>query len=399
MAVCNVLSGEQSRVRFSARVFLLCMAAIVLSACAGASPAVEPSVTTVETVEASATEVTLNTETPAEVATESPVVAATETANDQITITLPSYEVTIWTVEGGSRDFEKLKTNADIVSEFNPFWYELAPDGSIEGVARDKEYVAQLRALGMRVVPTIANAFDRERVHRVIESAEARTAHAQLLVDLVLENDFDGIDVDYESLYAVDKEDFSLFIEELAEMLHAEGKLLSIAVHPKQDDEGGWEGPRAQDYARLGAAVDMFKVMTYDFSWSTSPAGPIAPLDWVQRVISYTTSVVEPQKVYMGLPFYGYDWQGSQADSKVWDQIQQLIVRHSPEVERDATNEGHFEYGTYRPRTVYFNDGLTLETKLAAVFAEHPDLAGVAIWRLGGEDPANWDVLRAWAGQ
>jgi hypothetical protein len=90
------------------------------------------------------------------------------------------------------------------------------------------------------------------------------------------------------------------------------------------------------------------------------------------------------------------DWQGSHADSKVWDQIQQLLVRHDPEVERDTTNEGHFVYGTYRPRTVYFNDGLTLETKLDAIFAEHPDLAGVAIWRLGGEDPANWDVLREW---
>lgn len=371
--------------------------AVLLAACAGVAPStsapiIESTPTVEPTVDAPATESTPTESTSTDV----PTIDAPTT--ETLAAEMPNnYEVTIWTVEGGSRDFEKLKTNADLVSEFNPFWYELAPDGSIAGVVRDKNYIAELRAMGLRLVPTIANAFDRERVHRVIESPEARTAHAQALVDLVLENDFDGIDVDYESLYAVDKEDFTLFIEELAAMLHAEGKLLSIAVHPKENESGTWEGPQAQDYARLGAAVDMFKVMTYDYSWSTSPAGPIAPLDWVQRVISYTTSVVEPQKVYMGLPFYGYDWQGSQADSKVWDQIQQLIVRHDPEVERDATNEGHFVYGTYRPRTVYFNDSLTLETKLDAIFAEYPDLAGVAIWRLGGEDPANWDVLREWA--
>lgn len=305
-------------------------------------------------------------------------------------------EVTIWTLEGGVGDRDTLVEYADVVSEINPFWYELAGDGSIRGAARDHAMLDELRALGVRIVPTIANDFDRQRVHDVIGTPEARTAHVQALLDLVLENGFDGIDVDYESLYAADREDFTLFIEELASALHAEGKLLSIAVHPKTDEHGTWEGPLAQDYARLGAAVDMFKVMTYDFSWSTSPAGPIAPIPWARDVIAYATSVIPAEKVYLGLPFYAYDWLGSMAESKVWDQVQVLLNRHDPEVERDASNEGHFTYGDYRPRTVYFADALSLQTKLDAIFAEFPNLAGVSIWRLGGEDPENWDVLRAW---
>lgn len=306
-------------------------------------------------------------------------------------------EVTIWTLEGGAGERDTLVENANVVSEINPFWYELNPDGTVRGSILDAALLTEMRGLGVRILPTIANAFDRERVLRVIGTPEARTEHVQFLLNLVLENDFDGLDVDYESLYAEDRENFTLFIEELADAFHAEGKLLSIAVHPKTDDNGTWGGPQAQDYARLGAAVDMFKVMTYDFSWSTSEAGPIAPVAWAHDVIAYATSQVPEEKVYLGIPFYAYDWLGAVGESKVWNQVSVLLGRHKPEVKRDESNEGHFVYGDYRPRTVYFADALSLQTKLDAIFADFPALGGISIWRLGGEDPASWDVLREFA--
>jgi spore germination protein YaaH len=46
-------------------------------------------------------------------------------------------------------------------------------------------------------------------------------------------------------------------------------------------------------------------------------------------------------------------------------------------------------------QTIYFADSIALEYKLQEIMAEFPALGGVAIWGIGGEDPANWDVLRA----
>jgi spore germination protein YaaH len=44
-------------------------------------------------------------------------------------------------------------------------------------------------------------------------------------------------------------------------------------------------------------------------------------------------------------------------------------------------------------RTVWFSTASGLDAKLRLV--QELDLAGIAIWRLGGEDPRKWDVIRA----
>lgn len=46
-------------------------------------------------------------------------------------------------------------------------------------------------------------------------------------------------------------------------------------------------------------------------------------------------------------------------------------------------------------QTVYFNDAETLAARLDIIRDSHLGIAGVAIWPLGGEDPANWRALRA----
>ena len=224
----------------------------------------------------------------------------------------------------------------------------------------------------------------------MIHDPARRRQHVEDILALVRDNGFDGIDIDYESLSPEDRDDFSLFIEELSAAMKAEGKLLSIAVHAKTDDAGAWSGAAAQDWARLGAAVDAFKIMTYDYHNGASEAGPIAPLDWVDDVLSYAATVVPAEKTWMGVPFYGYNWTGSTAQSLNWRQAVKLAEQNGVVPERDAASgEDRFSYGDGR-HTVYFNDAQTLAARLAMLKEKHPGVAGIAIWPLGGEDPENW---------
>jgi spore germination protein YaaH len=305
-------------------------------------------------------------------------------------------DVSIWAPVAGFLEQQTLLNNADVLDEVNFFWYSLGADGSIQGGVMASQALQVARDAGLRIVPSIVNGgFDAQRVSLVVNDPARRQQHIQDIMTLIGANGYDGIDIDYESLNPADRDAFSLFIEELAAALHAEGKWLSIAVHAKTDDAGAWGGAAAQDWARLGAAVDSFKIMTYDFHNGASEAGPIAPLDWVDAVLSYAATVVPPEKTSVGVPVYGYNWTGSRAQSLNWRQALQLAEQQGVQPQRDpASGELTFSYDDGR-HTVYFNDGETLAGRLAMLREKHPNVAGIAIWPLGGEDPANWTAIRA----
>jgi len=150
----------------------------------------------------------------------------------------------------------------------------------------------------------------------------------------------------------------------------------------------------------LGQAVDRLRIMTYDYHWRGGGPGPVAPIYWVRAVADYAKTVVDPAKVVIGVPFYGYNWPpGGDAIAQTWTDINDLIQSNKLEVnlkESDSNGlveENWITYGSrLGRRTVYFATSRSLDAKIELV--QQLDLAGIAIWRLGGEDPRNWQVIR-----
>lgn len=93
----------------------------------------------------------------------------------------------------------------------------------------------------------------------LVDSAQ-RDAHINNLVNLVVGNLYKGIDIDYRGLDQNLRGEFNQFVKELADRLHAQGKVLSIRVdRPSQVAEDRWEtGP--YDWQTLGLLADTVKV-------------------------------------------------------------------------------------------------------------------------------------------
>jgi spore germination protein YaaH len=234
----------------------------------------------------------------------------------------------------------------------------------------------------------------------MIDDADDRTNHIQHIVELVERMDYDGVDIDYEGFDPSTREDFSLFIEELATELHARGRLLSIAVHAKTNDEGSWGGAAAQDWPRLSAAVDVFRIMTYDYTSRNEPPGPIGPPQWSMDVLAYAETVVDLAKVRLGLHLYGYSWQRGTppATAVTWRSVNRWIEGFQLAIMRNTDDmEANVELDVRGlPRqTIYFADSVGIAYKLGLVTEMFPGLGGVAIWGLGGEDPAAWDIIES----
>lgn len=306
--------------------------------------------------------------------------------------------VSVWHPSSQHPDgYTTLMNHLDLIHEVNPFWYTPLPDGRLQTTHENPEHLAAWREAGKVIIPTIFSGLSE-----VITEPALRDQHIQNIVALVEEKNYDGIEIDYEGFTTSTRDDFSLFIEQLAGQLHAKNRLLGIAVHAKTDDAGAWEGAAAQDWVRLAAAVDIFKIMTYDYSSQNSPPGPIGPPQWAHDVIGYAATVTDLSKVRLGLHFYGYSWRrGSPpASAMTWDSTQNWIQSLGVEITRDpADQEARIDLDVrgLPKQTVYVADAVSIDYKLRMMVQAYPDLGGLSIWGLGGEDPANWDVLAKFA--
>lgn len=128
----------------------------------------------------------------------------------------------------------------------------------------------------------------------------------------------------------------------------------------------------------------------------------VAPLPNVRQVLDYTVTEISPQKVYLGIPNYGYDWplpfvQGvTRAQSLSNQAAVELAVQHGAVIQYDQTAQSPwFEYtaanGT--PHVVWFEDARSMSAKLRLI--DEYGLHGAGYWNLMRPYPQGWTVLDA----
>jgi len=312
------------------------------------------------------------------------------------------YRVTAWTLGGAASVRAALEEKA--VDEVDFDWYHSQPDGSVLAQNEDLDLVAEAADAEVNVFATVVNsprfgaAFSADTVSAILKTQKTRRRHVRALVRLVLEKGYDGIDLDWEELHAADRDRLSLFVEELAAALHKRGRFLSIAVFPKTSEPGSWSAQQVMDYARLGAVVDQFKIMLYAYSGPWSDPGPQAPFEWVDEVLRFARREVPPEKIYMGIPFFGYSWRAGTARAMTAKEVAALPQAFLNNAARD---EGSGElilrftddYGV--AHHAYVQDRAALQAKLEHLREEHPDIAGISIWAMGQEGPRFWEVVQS----
>lgn len=283
------------------------------------------------------------------------------------------------------------------LSEVGVEWIAARPDGMPKrredaNAANAAKVRSVAKRHGVVTYAMTSNAggggFDASLVDAFLKDEATMRAHAEALAQIAKEDGFDGLDLDYESMKPTAREPYVKFARMVREVCDKRQLKLAIAVHPKTAEPGHWDGPISQDWEALGAVVDRFRIMTYDFHWATSEAGPIAPLDWTTQVIEFAKTLVPSFKIEAGVASYGYDWRGKSAKSLTWTQWQELTKLHTWTQRDAASQENTVEYDG---RKVFFSDAVAIKAKTE--LAVKAGIRGVAMWRLGAEDPAVWEFL------
>lgn len=231
---------------------------------------------------------------------------------------------------------------------------------------------------------------DPGTVHEILSDPVKRAAHLGELEALAASAD--GLELDYENLWAASRDLYSAFVRDLAARVRPTGRGLAVVVQQKRSGTIR-DGAGALDWAALSASADHIKIMGYNQHGEAGPAGPVSSPDWLLQIVAYATTVVPREKIEMVLPLHGFDWpRGARGTAIEHDTAVARAAQYGAAISRDAQGTPYFTYTAGGVvHDVWFDDAVSIAAKVAALRGAGIDKIG--LWRLGTGDAALWQSL------
>ena len=249
---------------------------------------------------------------------------------------------------------------------------------------------------------TEEGGFSNELASLVLNDMAVQDALIDNLEETVLERGYQGLDVDFEFVFPQDAGAYADFLGRLTAHFNPMGYPVIAALAPKTSADQKGQLYEGHNYRASVEAVNRAFLMTYEWGYTYGPPMAVAPLPNVQQVVEYALTEIPAEKLWLGIPNYGYDWtlpfvQGeSRARSLSSQEAVALAIRYSAEIQYSVQAQSPFFYYTDEgaaAHVVWFEDARSIRAKLALV--PRYGLSGVGYWNLMRAFPQNWRVLNA----
>jgi len=302
---------------------------------------------------------------------------------------------------GDNGSHNTLTANAGAIDSVAPFQYAISGSGKLSGEKLDNlmQFAKEKNKSVLVLVHNFSGgSFSSSIAHQLLNSKANRAAAVENIYNLVRNTGYAGVHIDIENVPAGDRAAYTAFITELKAKL-SPSYLVTLAVPAKVADSPkvAWVG--AFDYAALGKVADQITLMTYDEHWFGGEPGPIASVGWVEKVIRYAVANIPRDKIYLGIPTYGYDWSAVGNRALTAAKAVQQAGAAGAEIKWDAAAQvPYYEYWKGSTKhTVYYEDSRSIAPKLDLV--REYRLAGISIWKLGSESKDIWPIIKTKLGK
>lgn len=320
-----------------------------------------------------------------------------------------------WIPDWDMQDGLATLQNNSLITSVSPFWFDLNDNGSLatNGYTNWSTFIEYTSNNNIDLVPTIT-AFERDKLNRVLNSSENVDRFINETIEYIQQNNYQGIDLDFESFYINDQKPFFDMLAQLKERLNTINKKLYFSALAKWGNNISYAQTRATlDYKKLGEIVDVFIIQGYSYTPTNSNTiGPIGPLDWLEDIIRYAIKEGVPrEKIVLGINTYAQDWSdrpiqydllyytaeglpdndfGSEAAVAYYHNgVDKLFSNYSVDqkyIENWGEMLGSYDFNGQKRWIVYSNkDSIEIRKKLAADYG----INGISYWRLGDEGSLN----------
>lgn len=222
----------------------------------------------------------------------------------------------VWTFMGNTRMYEALRDYGDRMDTVGIFSFKVKATGEIyeSGVAVSALMPYVYKWPHIKWLLTVAN----DGSNAVFRALRDNTGGAQdmFLTELIrIMQKYpwcSGVDIDLERGDGYSTHEASTYLfKAIYEAVkgHDSSKLVNICLPGMTGINGSVGGENWCVYADLDPYCDTVSIMSYGMAWAGSAPGPVSPRSWLEGVYDYAASVMNPDKIFLGMPAYGWEWQ------------------------------------------------------------------------------------------
>ncbi len=297
---------------------------------------------------------------------------------------------------------EVLSETLPYLTYLSLFSYQANPDGTLT-LLNDTTQITEARENNVAPVMVVTNinmdgGFDGSTPNEIFSTPETQQNFINNILAVLREKNYYGVDIDFQYLYPSDRENYNEFLRNITSQLRPLGYSVTTALAPKisADQEGILY--EAHDYRAHGEIVDHVIIMTYEWGYTYGPPLAVSPINSVRQVLDYAVTEIPPEKIFMGIPNYGYDWTlpyrpGTMAQTISNVGAVDLAREVGAEIKYDETSQApYFNYydKNGNQHVVWFEDARSIDAKLRLV--DEYGLGGVSYWTINRFFPQNWLV-------
>ncbi len=232
-----------------------------------------------------------------------------------------------------------------------------------------------------------ANGYlDSKDVYRIIKTKKSRTTFINDIAAKLVKYHFAGVNIELEDLKDRSDPNFVSFETELYATLHA--KKLLVTQNVNATDDG-------YDVESLAEFNDYLFIFAIDQHIESSNDGDISDQRWVEQTLDDVCSQVPSEKIILVVGAYGYDWPENSIGTPVsYQQAISTAYEHKSQISFNKNSANlNYKYIAQDSTThsVYFTDAVTNFNVIR--MADDWATGGIALWRLGTEDPRLWSFF------
>jgi cellulose synthase/poly-beta-1,6-N-acetylglucosamine synthase-like glycosyltransferase/peptidoglycan/xylan/chitin deacetylase (PgdA/CDA1 family)/spore germination protein YaaH len=229
--------------------------------------------------------------------------------------------------------------------------------------------------------------FDTKDIDHNNKTKKSRTAFINSIITQLTKYNFNGIDLDLDNILNRNTPNYIEFEKELYTTLHAKGLLVTQNVIPEDDQ---------YDLSKLQLYNDFLFIMAIDQHDENSDAGALSDQHWVEEILDDVCSKIPSEKVILTIAGGAYDWPAKSVGKAIGYQqaISSAQEKQSKIIYDPESANLHYTYMGQDSliHTVYFTDAATNFNIIR--MADDWATGGVALWRLGSEDPRLWTFFQ-----